>query len=278
MATITVTELLGGDNIAGSRITINNNFKTVVSAINTQGTYLDTSATPGAALSVGTTLIKKYTRALTSQIFTCEATGQFGGNLNVGQDVGITRDLTVGRNATLHGTVTFDGAVGGTGTSIISTIPFSQDGGTINPQLYNGGSVNALVINPERLSGTGVTRSITTTTSFNKVNTIRLNYSQYTGEDENDCAIVKLPDVSDANVAHGQILTLLIDSGPNNNGTEANFGIDTTNWLGNYTQALFNSDATNATNAIIFQSIITVFADSSGWRVLHVFGNDCSVY
>ena len=43
MATITITEILGNDNIAGSRVTINDNFKKVANAINTLETYLDTS-------------------------------------------------------------------------------------------------------------------------------------------------------------------------------------------------------------------------------------------
>jgi hypothetical protein len=273
MATITVTELLGGDNIAGSRITINNNFKTIVSAINSQGQYLDTSATPGAALTVGTALVKKYSRAISSQIFNCEATGNFGGNLNVGQDLGVTRDLTVLGSTTLHGNLNLDGSAGGT---IVSTIPFSQDAGIVNPQLYNGGSANALLIDPQTLTGTGPVRSIPTTSSFKKVNTIRLNFSTFDTE-ANNCDTVTLPSVTDTNVAHGQIITLLIDSG-SADGVAATFGINTSNWYGGYTQALFNGTDTNAYNAILLQSAITVFADSNGWRVLHVFGSDSSVY
>jgi len=281
MATISVTQILGGDNIAGSRVTINSNFNTIVNAINSQGTYLDTSATPGAALNVGSALVKAYTRPTTTQIFTCEATGLFGGNLTVGQDTGITRDLTVGRNTILHGTLTIDGSGGGTGSSILSSIPFSQDAANINPQFYSGGSINSLSIDPtssSSLSGTGTTKTLVTTSSFNKVNTIRLNYSNYTGVSPYNCSTIKLPNVSDANVANGQILNLLIDAVSSTSGTTGTFGIDTSNWLGGYTQALFNGTSTNATNPILFQSIITVFADSNGWRVLNVFGHDCSVY
>ena len=35
MAVISITEILGGDNISGSRITINDNFKRLTNAINT---------------------------------------------------------------------------------------------------------------------------------------------------------------------------------------------------------------------------------------------------
>lgn len=272
MASITITQLLGGDNIAGSRITINDNFAKLAAAINTQETYLDTSATPGAALNVGSALIKKYTRAITAQIFTCEATGLFGGNLNVGQDSGVTRDLTVGRNATIHGGLTLDGTAGGT---LASTIPISQDAGNINPQFYGTG--NCLIQDTQALVGSGTTRAIVATSNFKKVNTIHLNYANYTGVAPFDCSTITLPSVTDANVINGQVITVMI-SAPAGSGT-ANFGIDiSTLDTGTYSNVLFNSTNTYATSApVLRQSVITLFAGANGWRVLSAVGSNVAV-
>jgi len=68
MAVITITEILGGDNIAGSRLTLNDNFKKLANAINTIEKRLDTSFNPGGSLNVGNALIRKYTNAATTQI------------------------------------------------------------------------------------------------------------------------------------------------------------------------------------------------------------------
>ena len=165
MATITITEILGSDNIAGSRITINSNFSKLVNAINTIETYLDSSFVPGASLNVGSALIKRYTRPITDQIFTCEATGLFGGNLNVGQDSGVTRDSVVGRHETVHGNFTLDGTVG-VASIFTSTIPHSHDGSIISPQLYASNASNSLAIDPQTLTTpttTSTARNIPTT-------------------------------------------------------------------------------------------------------------------
>ena len=53
MATVTITEILGGDNIAASRIVLNNNFTLLQNAINTLETRLNTSYVPGGSLNVG---------------------------------------------------------------------------------------------------------------------------------------------------------------------------------------------------------------------------------
>jgi hypothetical protein len=231
MATITITEILGTDNIAGSRTTINDNFKKVAGAINAVETYLDTSFVPGAALNVGSALVKKYTRAITDQIFTCEATGLFGGNLNVGQDLGITRDFTVGRHQTIHGNLTLDGTVG-VSSIFTSSIPFQQDSSIISPQLNAGLATNSLVINTQALTSpttTSTTRNITTTASFPKVSVIRLSWASYTGTGSNNCTAVSLPSVSDANVKAGQIITILVDAAAPLGTTGIDLELDTTN-------------------------------------------------
>ena len=275
MATITITEMLGIDNIAGSRPTINDNFKKVAAAINTLETYLDTSFVPGAALNVGSALIKKYTRPVTDQIFTCEATGLFGGNLNVGQDLGITRDFTVGRHQTIHGNVTLDGTNGIT-SIFTSSIPFSQDSAIISPQLNAGLTTNSLVIDTQALTSptsTSTTRLITTTTSFPKVSVIRLSWANFTGAGSNNCTAIDLPPVSDGNVKAGQIITLLVDAPAPLGTTAVNLELSVTNLDAAYSSVKFNNDpVVAADDARIRQAAITLYADSTGWRILNSVG------
>ena len=278
MATITITEILGSDNIAGSRPTINDNFKKVAAAINTLETYLDTSFVPGAALNVGSALIKKYTRPITDQIFTCEATGLFGGNLNVGQDLGITRDFTVGRHQTIHGNLTLDGTAG-INSIITSSIPFSQDSAMISPQLNASLTTNSLVIDTQSLTAptsTSVTRNIPTTTTFSKVSVIRLSWASYTGLTTNNCTTVNLPAVSDPNVKKGQIITLIVDNAAPLGTTGINLSLAITNLDASYTSVKFNDyvgpPAVQADDVRIRQAAITLYADSTGWRILNSVG------
>lgn len=275
MATITITEILGSDNIAGSRPTINDNFKKVAAAINTLETYLDTSFVPGGALNVGSALVKKYTRPITDQIFTCEATGLFNGNLNVGQDLGITRDFTVGRNQTVHGNITFDGTVG-VNSIFTSSIPFSQDSSMISPQLNAGLSTNSLIIDTQALTSptsTSTTRIITTTNTFQKVSVIRLSWLNYTGTGSNNCNAIDLPAVSDANVKAGQIITLLVDAPAPSGTTGVDLELSVTNLDTAYSSVKFNSDpSVAADDARIRQAAITLYADNTGWRILNSVG------
>jgi hypothetical protein len=275
MATITITEILGSDNIAGSRPTINDNFKKVAAAINTLETYLDTSFVPGGALNVGSALVKRYTRPITDQIFTCEATGLFGGNLNIGQDLGVTRDFTVGRNQTLHGNLTLDGTVG-VNSIFTSSIPFSQDSSMISPQLNAGLATNSLIIDTQALTSptsTSTTRIITTTNIFQKVSVIRLSWANYTGTGSNNCNAIDLPAVSDANVKAGQIITLLVDAPAPLGTTGVDLELSVTNLDSAYTAVKFNSDPTVAADDTrIRQAAITLYADNTGWRILNSVG------
>lgn len=280
MATVTITEILGSDNIAGSRITINSNFSKLTNAINTIETYLDSSFTPGASLNVGSALVKKYTRPITDQIFTCEATGLFGGNLNVGQDSGVTRDSVVGRHETVHGNFTLDGTVGVT-SIFTSTIPHSHDGSVISPQLYAASTSNSLVIDPQTLTSpttTSTSRNITTTSSFKKTSVIRLDWSNYTGSSTTNCDTIILPSVTDANVGNGQIITLIIDAAAPA-ATSISFALDASTLDGAGASGtayengvVFNATPGDADAGTMRQTAITLFADDNGWRILHTVG------
>lgn len=280
MATITITEILGSDNIAGSRITINSNFNKLANAINTLETYLDSSFTPGASLNVGSALVKKYTRPITDQIFTCEATGLFGGNLNVSQDLGVTRDTVISRHGTVHGNFTLDGTVGVT-SIFTSSIPHQHDGSVISPQLYANLASNSLAIDPQTLTTpttTSATRTITTTNTFKKVSVIRLNWSNYTGTGTANCMSIQLPPVTDPNVGNGQIITILIDN-PAPATTSVSFTLDTTTLDGGsgagaaYPLGVkFNATPGDADDIKMRQTAITLYADDNGWRILHTVG------
>jgi hypothetical protein len=275
MATITITEMLGSDNVAGSRITINENFKKVADAINTIENYLDTSFVPGAALNVGSALVKKYTRPITDQIFTCEATGLFGGNLNVSQDLGVTRDAVTGRHHTIHGNLVLDGT-NAVGNKVTASIPFDVNAAFSSPQFYASATSNSLVIDPQTLTTpttTSTTRNIVTTSTFPKTSVIRLNWSNYTGATTFNCDSIILPAVTDPNVTQGQILTVMVDNPAPSGTTGIDLSIDVTNLDSSYSSITFNTDpGVPADDARLRQAVITFVADTNGWRVLHAVG------
>ena len=112
MATVTITEILGGDNIAASRIVLNNNFSLLQNAINTIETRLNTSYVPGGSLNVGDVQVLKYNRAVTQNIFLLQASGQIDGNLSLGtptnnSTLGVTGFLTVSQDLTVNRIVGF---------------------------------------------------------------------------------------------------------------------------------------------------------------------------
>jgi hypothetical protein len=264
MAVISITEILGGDNISGSRITINDNFKRLTNAINTIETRLDTSFNPGGSLNVGNALIRKYTNPTSSQIFTCEATGLFQGNLNVSLDLGVTQsitsglDVTVGRNFVLSGAATG----GGSFTSQVKT-SFEKD--ISNLQLWDG-IAGAPTLNPQSLTPAGSpTRQINSVIGHS---VLRLDLSTYDAATSDNCDTITLPSVSGfgTTVQYGQILTIIIDVPATNAMT--NFQIDGSTLAVTGTDIIMGN-ITLVTSNNIRKLAITLFADHNGWRVLN---------
>ena len=282
MATITLTQILGGDNIAASRVTINQNFQALANAFNSIGTSLDTAATPGPALGVGSVIINAYTRPLTTQIFTCQASGLFAGNLNVSQNLGVTLALTVGGNGVFHKSLTFDGT-GAVGSTLSIGIPTIATSGYTNTQLLGGAmsSTNSLSIQPSSLAGTGTSRNIVTASTFGQVSAIHLDYSTYSGTGTTNATSINLPSVTDANVQYGQVITVMVDK-PADAGTlytgglTGTFGIGLTTLDPCYNEVSFNGSG-NLTSTNVRQSMVTLFAGENGWRVLSYTGADCSI-
>ena len=262
MAVISITEILGGDNISGSRITINDNFKRLTNAINTIETRLDTSFNPGGSLNVGNALIRKYTNPTSSQIFTCEATGLFQGNLNVSLDLGVTQsitsglDVTVGRNFVLSGAATG----GGSFTSQVKT-SFEKD--ISNLQLWDGITA-APTLNPQSLTPAG--SAIRQINSVIGHSVLRLDLSTYDSATSDNCDTITLPNVSGfgTTVQYGQILTIIIDV-PSSNAM-ANFQINSST-LATGSNIIIGG-AISLQSADIRKLAVTLFADHNGWRVL----------
>lgn len=110
MAKITLTELLGTDNVALSRTTINQNFSTAENAINKLGLLLDTSA-EGGALSVGDlkiVLVGNNTTATTT--FTNAGSEIINGNSTIKLNLTVEKLLEVTGDATFHNRLILDGS------------------------------------------------------------------------------------------------------------------------------------------------------------------------
>lgn len=267
MAVITITEILGGDNIAGSRITINDNFKRLANAINTLETRLDTSFNPGGSLNVGNALIKKYTNPTTAQIFTCEATGLFQGNLNVLLDLGVTQSIDAGLDLDVHRNVTFDGAAVG-GGSFLSQVRSTFSNEVVNQQLNAPILVTAPLVDPSALAGSPAT--VRTLPSVIGHSVLRIDATTYTGVAPTNCDTIILPSTLGPGCTPGQILTVIIDA-PGAVAMPLGFGIDPTNMAPGYLNTLRIGAGGSQTNDPEIQTMaVTLFADAAGWRVLNV--------
>jgi hypothetical protein len=266
MATINLTEILGSDNIAGSRITINDNFKKLANGVNTIETYLDTVFSPGGYLTIGGILIKKYTNSLSTNIFTCEASGQVNGNLTLAGALAVSGTATFSNSITL----------GGTAGVFTIGVPVVQSSGFTNPQFAS----STWTINLQELGTSGNTaRSIGATASFANVSVVRLSLTGYSGTSGTNCRAIILPAAgsgASGGYNFGQCVTFLVDT-PAPVGTNANFGIALTNLdqsgpTATYTDVVFNATGTDAPLSKMRQSAITVTAGENGWRVINAVG------
>lgn len=268
MATITLTEILGGDNIAGSRVTINDNFKRTANAINTIETRLDTSFTPGGSLNVGNALILKYTNPTSAQIFTCEATGLFQGGLNVLLNLGVIQSADIGLNLTAHKDINFDGSATG-GGSFLSQVRSTFTHEIVNAQLYLP-TAGALIVDPQSLPGTGAIRNVPSVLGHS---VLRVNTSTYTSVAPTDCDTLILPGTGSGNCTPGQTLTVIIDGTglPSATSMGAGLQIDPSTLAPGYTTAIQIGVGANTTNIPGATKLaVTLYADFAGWRVLNV--------
>lgn len=269
MATVTITEILGGDNIAASRIVINNNFTLLQNAINTLETRLNTSYVPGGSLNVGDAQILKYNRPVTQNIFLVQASAQIDGNLSLGTPtnnatLGITGFLTISEDATIAKDVTFSNT--GSNNVFTNNLSTVTDDSDADAQLYG-----VTAKNPSFLSQSATILPITTNTRV-----LYLNVAAYTGVAPNINTSWTLPAVGSANVVNGQKVIVRFDNAFSAAGAvfeldnSVNFdpAFDNTAIGGNIQlNTTISSDL--ATSDARFKGIwIELAAASTGWRVI----------
>ena len=265
MAVITVTEILGGDNLAGSRITINDNFKKVTNAINTLETRLDTSFVPGGSLNVGNALIRKYTNPTSAQIFDCEATGQFQGNLNVLLDVSVTQSISAGLDVTAGRNINFTGS-SGSGTFLSSIFSEFRTGFALTQ--LGAQTIAAPTLNPQTLLPAGnISRNITA--SLVGYTVLRLDLSTYNSATVDNCEEIVLPAVG-IGATLGQVITVIVDA-TSPLAIGGGFKISNTNFDPGYTLPIAIGVGPFGTDDVRIKKVaITLFADAAGWRVLNI--------
>ena len=266
MATVTITEILGGDNIAASRIVINNNFTLLQNAINTLETRLNTSYVPGGSLNVGDAQILKYNRPVTQNIFLVQASAQIDGNLSLGTPtnnatLGITGFLTVSQDLTVADDVTFSNT--GSNNVFTNNLPTVADDAYAETQHYAAGTKNPQVLT-QSLTGPSYVLPITTATRV-----LHLNVAAYTGVGPTNIDTFQMPSV--ASVRPGQIVTIVFDTVAGAAGTfdidnSVNFDPAFTNAaLGN--NIVFNTSFVATSNK--FRGIwIDLVAGTNGWKVI----------
>ncbi len=258
MAAITITEILGGDNIAGSRLTINDNFKKLGNSLNTLETFLNTSPA-GGLLTVGEVTVLRYSNPETKTLISCQGAGVFAGDLTTskalsGASANVTAALTVGGN------VTFNGAATGGGSFTTSeAVPANINGALKYGQMF---SVTAL--DPSSLSpSSAATRAVTDAFIANR-RVLSIDLSTYTGTGNTNCNILQLPAVGTA--YQGQILTIIIGT---KSPTATNVVISPTNFApGLNTGITF----TGATADTVYNQAVTLFGGPAGWRILNATG------
>ena len=258
MAAITITEILGGDNIAGSRLTINDNFKKLANGLNTIETLLNTSPA-GGSLSIGNVQVLKYSRPVTDTLFTCQAAGQFEGGLLVSKDLGVSQSVNVALDLTVSRNITFASTPGGTPGSFTSSVSSKFNGQFGSTQMY-AAQTGSAAVNPQDLTQTGnTTRNLASVTGYR---VLRFNLSTYdTSNTALNCNTVVLPSVGPDN--QGQILSIIV--GTKSVNAMTNFTISSQNFApGLTTGVVFSTPDSD----IVLKRVVTVFGDLQGWRIL----------
>jgi hypothetical protein len=267
MATVTITEILGGDNIAASRIVINNNFSLLQNAINTLETRLNTSYVPGGSLNVGDVQILKYNRAVTQNIFLLQGSGQVDGNLSLGtptnnSTLNVTGNIQASLDLTVDENVTFSNTSGA--SLFVNLLSTSTNDSQSDVQQYQVTSKN-----PTFLSQTATVLPITSNTSV-----LYLDVVAYTGVGPTNISAWTLPSVGTVN--SGQQVTVRFTNAFSTASTvfeldnSINFdpAFDNAAISGNIQlNSTIASDAVSADTR--FQGIwIDLVASLSGWRVI----------
>lgn len=265
MATVTITEILGGDNIAASRIVLNNNFSLLQNAINTLETRLNTSYVPGGSLNAGDVQILKYNRAAATNLLLCQGSAQIDGNLSLGTPtsasaLGLTGSLTVSANQTVAGDVTFSNVSGAdVFTNYLETIANDSEA---NAQWYAATTKSPVVLT-QALTGAFVLPIGIHT------RVLHLSIAAYTGVGAFAKNTFQMPAVSIVN--NGQVVTLVFDDV---SAVAGSFEIDNTvnfdpafNNTALPANIVFNGTITS-TAAKMRGIFLTLCATTTGWKII----------
>ena len=269
MATITITEILGGDNIAASRVVINNNFTLLQNAVNTLETRLNTSYVPGGALNVGDVQVLKYTRAASVVTFLNQGSAQIDGNLSLGtatnsSTLTVTGNADITANLDADGDVTFNNTAGTAGTNVLTNyLQNIENDSYAHEQLY-GVTTKSPLLNVQTLTGV-LSNDIDVNTRY-----VHLDVSTVTAP--NNILVLPLPSA----LNDGQIITLLFDSvAPTNLQFEINNSAGFAPAFSNTTLAanIILNDNINSTTAKFRGIWIDLAVTSNGWIVIGAHGD-----
>jgi len=190
MAQITITEILGTDNIASSRVVINNNFQTLENAINTLENYLNTTP-PGASLTIGNINIPLNSNQVNTVLFNNEGSAQIDGNLLVNLDFVLNGNGLFNQNLTIANKLTLTGAgnfpiltIGDVSNNPIKFILRNIE--YIDESFETETAIN---VETETSSGTGIYEI----TSVLGKRVIKLSYPSLTNALSDSANIIKLP-------------------------------------------------------------------------------------
>lgn len=276
MATVTITEILGGDNIAASRIVINNNFSLLQNAVNTLETRLNTSYVPGGSLNVGDAQVLKYSRPITQNIFLVQASAQIDGNLSLGtptnnSTLAITGFVTVSQDLTVADDVAFTNV--GSNNNFNNSLPTITNDAEADLQMYTTSAKN-----PIFASQTAAILPITLATRV-----LWIDLQAYTGVVPFNISAWSLPSVASPNVRLGQKIIIrftpnfhvgpAIDVFSLNNATNFDPAFNFTSVNSPVGSNIILNTALQGNPAVItdfrFQGIwIELVAAVSGWRVI----------
>lgn len=174
MATITLIDLLGTDNVAVSRTDINKNFQTAENAINTLETYLDTTPA-GGSLSIGSVTLNIGANPIGTNLMANQGSASILGNLTLGLDASIGGTCIITGDTTLSTDLIMPGTSGSSeiviGTVATGNVPVKWRNIVLADETL-GTTVGATGIELDTIAGTGVSDVDVT-----GLRTLVLNYS-----------------------------------------------------------------------------------------------------
>jgi hypothetical protein len=268
MSSIRIKEILSSENYLVSRIIINQNFTALASSINGIIKYLDPSN--NGSINSGSILVKKYSNPTNTVLFTNEGSSLIKGNQTIEGNLITNGTYTAIGNQTFGGSLTLNGSSPGTHQFTVG-IPIKLQRGTIETQLNNSTTEPYNIIDPNSLPSvpTDASRNIpiVSASDFLKHKYIRLDLSSITGI-VTDCTTLILPPV--ASVTPGQVITFLVDTPAAAN---VPFNISNTNFSSEYTAPILLNDSLALNTPNVRKIYLTVYADSTGWRVLNAYSS-----